>query len=221
MAVAVAPKPQIRLRPESGEVVFGQSLSATVKVIVDRDAGFDEAITLAVTAEAAKGGLPGNVTAAVAPIAKGQNEAVITFSATDKAPLGDFTAVLTGTIKQDKTTVVQTVPGITLKLQAPMTLTLAPAGDKLTAGAELKAKVTVERNPALKGEVVLTFQNLPKGVTAAEAKIPADQSETEVTLVAAADAAKGAINNLNVKAEVAVDKIKVSAVSPNVKLTVE
>jgi hypothetical protein len=221
VVVGVAPKPQIRLRPEVGQVIFGQSLSATVKVLVDRDAGFDEAITLAVTPEAAKGGLPANVTVAVTPIAKGQNEAVITFTATDKAALGDFTAVMTGTIKQDKTTVVQTVPGITLRLQAPMTLALTPTGDKLAAGAELKAKVTVQRNPALTGEVVLTFQNLPKGVTVAEAKIAADKSETEVTLVAAADAAKGAINNLSVKAEVTVGKVKVSAVSPNVALTVE
>ncbi|MFT5324000.1 MAG: hypothetical protein ACI8P0_001860 [Planctomycetaceae bacterium] len=219
--VAVSPKPQIRLRPEVGEVIFGKSLSATVKVLVDRDKGFDEAVTLAVTPEAAKGGLPGNVTVAVTPIAKGKNEAVITFTATDKAPLGDFTAVLTGTIKQDKTTVVQTVPGITLRLQAPMTLVLVPAGDKLTVGTELKAKVTVQRNPALKGEVVLTFQNLPKGVTVAAAKIPADQNETEVTLVAAADAAKGAISNLSVKAEATVGKVKVSAVSANIALTVE
>lgn len=221
VAIGIAPKPQIRLRPESGEVVFGKSLSATVKVLVDREKGFDEAVTLAITPDAKKGGLPGNVTAAVKPIAKGQNEAVITFTATDKAPLGDFTAVMTGTIKQGKTTVVQTVPGITLRLQAPMTLALAPATEKLTAGSELKAKVTVQRNPALKGEVALTFQNLPKGVTVAAAKIPADRNDTEVTIVAAADAAKGAINNLSVKAEVTVGKVKISAVSPNVKLTVE
>jgi hypothetical protein len=221
VAIGVAPKPQIRLRPEVGEIIFGQSLSATVKVLVDRDAGFDEAITLAVTPEAAKGGLPGNVTAAVTPIAKGKNEAVITFTATDKAPLGDFTAVMTGTIKQGKTTVVQTVPGITLRLQAPMTLALAPTAEKFAAGSELKAKVSVQRNPALKGEVTLTFQNLPKGVTVAASTIPADKNETEVTIVAAADAAKGAIKNLSVKAEVTVGKIKVSAVSPNVALTIE
>lgn len=221
VAVGVAPKPQIRLRPETGEVIFGKSLSATVKVLVDRDKGFDEAVTLVVTPDAKKGGLPGNVTAAVKPIAKGQNEAVVTFTATDKAPLGDFTAVMTGTIKQGKTTVVQTVPGITLRLQAPMTLALSPAGDKLAAGADLKAKVTVQRNPALKGEVTLTFQNLPKGVSVAVAKIPADKNDTEVTLVAAADAAKGAIKNLSVKAEVTVGKVKVSAVSPNVALTIE
>ncbi|MDA1163386.1 MAG: hypothetical protein O3B13_09815 [Planctomycetota bacterium] len=221
VAVGVSPKPQIRLRPEVGEIVFGQNLSATVKILVDRDEGFDEAVTLAITPEATKGGLPGNVTIAVAPIAKGQKEAVITFAATDKAPLGDFTAVLTGTIKQGKVTVVQPVPGVTLRLQAPMTLALVPAGDKFAVGTELKAKVTIRRNPALKGEATLTFQNLPKGVTIAAATIPADKNETEVTLVAAADAAKGAISNLSVKAEVTVGKVKVSAVSPNVKLTVE
>ena len=196
-------------------------MSAKVKVLVDRDKGFDEAVTLVVTPDAKKGGLPATVTAAVTPIAKGKNEAIITFTATDKAPIGDFTAVLTGTIKQGKTTVVQTVPGITLRLQAPMTLALAPAAEKFAAGSELKAKVTVQRNPALKGEVTLTFQNLPKGVTIAAAKIPDDKNETEVTLVAAVDAAKGAITNLSVKAEVTVGKVKVSAVSPNVKLTVE
>jgi hypothetical protein len=221
LALGVSPKPQIRLRPEVGEIIFGKSLSAKVKVLVDRDKGFDEAVTLVVTPDAKKGGLPATVTAAVTPIAKGKNEAIITFTATDKAPIGDFTAVLTGTIKQGKTTVVQTVPGITLRLQAPMTLALAPAAEKFAAGSELKAKVTVQRNPALKGEVTLTFQNLPKGVTIAAAKIPDDKNETEVTLVAAVDAAKGAITNLSVKAEVTVGKVKVSAVSPNVKLTVE
>lgn len=221
VALGISPKPQIRLRPEVGEIIFGKSLSATVKVLVDRDKGFDEAVTLVVTPDAKKGGLPATVTAAVKPIAKGKNEAVITFTATDKAPIGDFTAVLTGTIKQGKTTVVQTVPGVTLRLQAPMTLALAPAAEKFAAGSELKAKVTVQRNPALKGEVTLTFQNLPKGVTIAAAKIPADKNETEVTLVAAADAAKGAITKLTATAEVTVGKAKFSAVSPNVKLTVE
>ena len=221
VAVGVGPKPQIRLRPEAGQVIFGQSLSATVKVMVDRDKGFDEAVTLVVTPDAKKGGLHPTITAAVKPIAKATNEIAITFTATDKTPLGDYTAVMTGTIKQGKVTVVQTVPGITLRVQAPMTLALAPAAANLKVGTELKAKVTVQRNPALKGEVVLTFQNLPKGVTIAAAKIPADKNETEVTLVAAADAAKGAIANLSVKAEVTVGKVKVSAVSPNVKLTVE
>ena len=82
-------------------------------------------------------------------------------------------------------------------------------------------KVAVQRNPALKGEVVLTFANLPKGVTADAAKIAADKNEVEVTLKAAADAAKGAAKNLTVKGEVTVGKAKLAGTSAAIGLTVE
>jgi len=221
VALGVGPKPQIRLKSEVQEVTFGKQLSATVKVTAERAEGFNEAITLAVTPEANKGGLPGNVTADVKPIAKDQTEAVVTFTATDKAALGDYTVVITGTIKQDKTTVVQTVPGLTLRLTEPMQITVTPATDKVAAGGELKAKVTVQRNPALSGEVVLAFQNLPAGVTIGEAKIPAEQSEIEVTFAVAAEAAKGTVNNISVKGEATVGNAKLAATSPNVALTIE
>lgn len=220
VALGVGQRPQIRLRTEVQEVVFGKQLTGSIKVLVDRDEGFNEAVTLAVTPDPKQGGLPGNITAGLKPIPKDQNEVVITFVGTDKAPLGEFTAALTGTIKQGKTTVAQTVPGITLKLQAPMSLTLSPEAEQIEAGKELKAKVTVERNPSLTGEVVLTFQNLPKGVTVDAAKIPADQSEIEVILKVAADAAKGAVNNVSVKGEATVGKAKLAATSANVKLNV-
>ena len=221
LAFGLAAQPQIRLRTDPAVVVFGPNLAAKVKVIVDRTAGFDEAITLAVTPEAAKGGLPPNVTAAVAPIAKGQNEIEFTFNATDKAVLGDFTAVLVATIKQGDTTVVQPVPGVTLRLQEALKVTAAGTVDKIAAGGELKVKVSVERNPSLAGEVTLTFANLPAGVTAAPTKIAADKSEAEVTLAVAADAAKGAVSNVNVKGEVTVGKVVFAATSANIALTVE
>ena len=220
VALGVGAKPQIRLRTEVQEVVFGKQLTGSLKVIVDRDEGFNEAVTLAVTPDPKQGGLPANVTAGLKPIPKDKNEIVITFAGTDKAALGEFTAALTGTIKQGKTTVVQTVPGFTLKLQAPMTLALTPEAEQVEVGKELKAKVKVERNPALKGEITLAFQNLPKGVTVDAVKIPADQSEVEVVLKVAADAALGAISNLSVKGEATVGKAKLAATSPNVKLTV-
>jgi len=119
IAVGVGPQPQIRVRPEAAAVTVVKGQSGTVKLISERAEGFNEAITLAVTPEANKGGLPGNVTAEVKPIAKDTNEIVVTFKATDKAPVGTFTAVLTATIKQGKTTVTQTVPGIALTIQDP------------------------------------------------------------------------------------------------------
>lgn len=119
IAVGVGPQPQIRVRPEAAAITLVKGQAAAVKLIVERAEGFNEAITLAVTPEANKGGLPGNVTAEVKPIAKDTNEITFEFKATDKAPVGTFTAVLTATIKQDKTTVTQTVPGIALTIQDP------------------------------------------------------------------------------------------------------
>ena len=219
VGLGVASAAQIDLKVETQDVVFGKSLTAKVKVTVTRDKGFNEAITLAVTP--AKNGLPGNVTVGLKPIPKDKNEVVITVTATDKAALGEFTAVLIGTIKQGKVTVVQPLPGLRLKLQAPYQLTADAGNGKLTKGGQLKFKVTVNRNPAFTGPLALTLQNLPKGVTAAAATIPADKNEVEVVLTAAADAAVGAVKNITIKGDATVGKAKLSVTSPAIQVTVE
>ena len=219
VAIGVGPQAKIRLRTEPAQLIFGRDLKATVKIIAERQKGFDAAIAFVLNP--AKGGLPAGITAAVKPIPKAKNEIEIVFSATNKAPLGEFTAVLNGTIKQGKTTVVQATPGIGLKLQAPYTLQAAAAGDKLARGGKLKVKVTVERNPAFKGAIVLTLDKLPKGVTAAKASIPADKNEVEIELSAAQDATQGAAAGVTVKGNATVGKAKLAGVSPAVAFTVE
>jgi len=218
LAVSGAPKPAFSLRTEPAQIVFGRDLKASVKVISTRAAGNDEAITLAITP--AKGGLPANVTAAVKPIAKGKNEIVIVFTATAKAPLGEFTAVFIGTHKKGKVTTTQPTPGIGLKLQAPYTLKIEAGDGNIKKAGQLKAKVTVVKNPAFNEAIVLTFQNLPKGVTAAAATIPKDKNEIEVVFTAAADAAVAAITNLTTKGDATIGKAKLTATSPAAKLQV-
>lgn len=218
VAVGVSPAKQIKFRIEPAQVVFGPSLSNKVKVIVEREKGFDEVINFKLTPE--KNGLPGGVTAAIKPIPKGKNEIEIVFAATDKAPIGEFTGVLNATIKQGKTTVTQVVPGVGLKLQGPFTLT-PTVSENLKKGGEIKVKVAVERNPAFTGPITLAFQNLPKGVTAAAATIPADKNDVEVVLKAAADAAVGAVKNLTVKGDAMAGKAKLTATSATTSLTVE
>jgi hypothetical protein len=219
VGLGVSPAAQIALKVETQDVVFGKSLTAKLKVTVTRAKGFNEAITLAVTP--AKKGLPANVTVGLKPIPKDKNEVEITVTATDKAALGEFTAVLIGTIKQGKVTVVQPLPGLRLKLQAPYQLTADVGEGKLTKGGQLKVKVAVNRNPAFTGPLALTLQNLPKGVTATAATIPADKNEVEVVLSAAADAAVGAVKNITVKGDATVGKAKLSVTSPAIQVTVE
>ncbi len=121
--VGLGPKAPFSLRTEPAELVFGRDKKATVKIIVERQSGFDEEITLALNplpkGNPQKGGLPGGVSAAFKPIPKGKNEIEVVFSGNNKAVLGHFTATIVATHKKGKTTTTQYVPGIALKLQEP------------------------------------------------------------------------------------------------------
>ena len=217
MAAGGAPSP-LNLVVEPAELIFGKHLSAKVKVTATRGEGLVEAITLAVTPD--KTGLPPGITAAVAPIPKDQNSVEITFTADDKAPLGEFNAALLGTLKQDKVNLTQTAPALRLNLKAPLTVTVEPLAEPLKRGTEATLKVKVDRNPALAGPITVTLLNLPAGVTAAPATIAAEVSEVDVKLTAAADAALGEIKTLAAKGEAMAGAAKLEATSANVGLTV-
>ena len=220
VAASSAPAPGFAWRVEPAEIVFGKDLSAKAKLIATRAAGFDEAVAVAITPAA--NGLPAGVTIAVKNIDKGQTEAEITITGNNQAPLGDFTAGLTGTLKQGDKTAVQGM-ALRLKLAAPMTIKLDPAGGKIAKSGELVIKAIVERNPAFTGPVNVTLQNLPVGVTAAPAPavIAADQTSIDIKLTAAADAAVASVANLTAKADGMAGAAKVEATSAAVTLTVE
>ena len=218
-SVGVAPKAVISLRTEPEEIVFGKDLSATVKLIVARQEKFDEQIVVAVNP--AQNGLPAGITAAVKPIPKGANEIEIVFTANAQAPDGEFTASITGAINQNGVNTVQPVPGITLRLKPAFNVAVKLDADKVARGATLKGKVTIERNPAFKGPITLTLQNLPKGVTVAPAMVAEGAVEAEIVLTVAADAAQGAVNNISVKGDAMNGAAKLAGTSPNIALTVE
>lgn len=211
VGLGVSPAPLFAINTEKPEIIFGKDLSATVKVTVARTGDYAEEIALAVHPAAPAPGLPPGVTAAVKPIAKGTNEIEITFAANAQAPLGQFSAVLLGTGKQGNATIVQPIPALTLNLQAPFALKPDFAGGNLAKGQMLKIKVAADRNPAYAGPINLTFQNLPAGVTASAAAIPADQKEIEITLTAAADAAVGNVANVIVQGDGMNGNAKVTA----------
>jgi hypothetical protein len=113
------------------------------------------------------------------------------------------------------------VPGIRLKLQGPLKLTVDSGDGKLKKGGQLKVKVTVERNPALKAPIALTFQKLPKGVTAAAATIPADKNEVEILLTAKDNAQVGKVAGVVIAGAATIGKAKFAANSSAINLTVE
>ena len=218
VAASSAPAPGFSWRVEPSSVVFGKDLSTKIKLIVTRAAGFEEGVVVAVAPP--QNGLPAGVTIALKNVDKGQTEAELVISANNQAPLGEFTAGLTGTLKQGDKTVVQGL-AIRLNLAAPMTIKIDPATGKIAKGGELVVKAIVDRNPAFAGPVNVTLQNLPAGITAAPATIAADQSAVEIKLTAAADAATANVNNVTAKADAMAGAAKLEATSAAVVLAVD
>ena len=218
VAASSAPAPGFSWRVEPSSVVFGKDLSTKIKLIVTRAAGFEEGVVVAVAPP--QNGLPAGVTIALKNVDKGQTEAELVISANNQAPLGEFTAGLTGTLKQGDKTVVQGL-ALRLNLAAPMTIKLDPAAGKIAKGGELVVKAIVDRNPAFTGPVNVTLQNLPAGIAAAPATIAADQTAVDIKLTAAADAATANVNNVTAKADAMAGAAKLEATSSAVVLAVD
>src|SRR5699024_413544 len=139
-----------------------------------------------------KDGMPGNIAIELKPIDKDKNEVILTLSANEKAAKGPFSIAIAGVHEKDKVTTSALAPNLTLRLNDACQLAAAPmASPMLGRGSQLKFKVNVTRNPAYAGEVKLVCEKLPAGVTAAEVVLKPDQSEAELIVSAAADAAQG------------------------------
>lgn len=198
LAAAGAPAGRFALRVEPEEVVFGRDLKATVTIRAERSEGLDGEIKLATLPD--KGALPDQVALELKPIPKGEAAVTLEFSAKEKAPLGRFSVVLIGTLQQEKQTFTAPTPSIQYRLDPPLQVRVDVGEAKLTRGNSARWRVSVTRNPALAGVVKLTWKGLPAGVTASEVELAAEQSEGEVELTVAADAAQGEAGDITLTA---------------------
>jgi hypothetical protein len=224
LAMAVAPAAPFSLRTEPEVITFGPDLSATFKVIATRQKDYNEAITLAAgninDGTKAVPSLPGNVTAALKPIPQGQQEIEITLTAANNARQGDFTLSLEGSLKKGNATVKQPV-SVSLKLQQAYTLSIEPGTVAIKPDTKQKIVVKVERNPAFTSPVEISFKNLPAGVSAPKATIPADQTSVEVELAAAADAKPVSANNITAEGAATKGDKKFAASSAPVTISIQ
>ncbi len=228
-AFGIAPPAPFTLRTEPAELVFGRHLSATVKVLAERQKGFDEEIALAIVPSEKettppsppKHLLPTGITAVLKPIPKGASSVAIVFSADNQPALAEFTTVFEGTLKKANQTHTQPAPGVALKLEDPYQISVAAASGKLPRKGQLRLKVSAKRNPAFPGEITLACSQLPKGITASTAKLAAGKTEQELVLSATAEAAAGAIKNVKLVAQANVGNGKFSSKVPLPGIAVE
>ncbi len=216
---SVAPEPEFTLKARESKITFGPLLTKTVQVDVQRNDGVEGEITIAASGDG--NGLPAGVTIDAKPIPKDKTQTSVTFTATDKAKLGEFTAVLTGTLKKDKDSITYPSPGVVLQLQQALKISVRNTNNRVRRGEELALAIKVTRNDAFEGPVELRFEKLPDGVVAAPVTLAAQQSEVELILQAAQDAAQGEKKGIVVKAQAKSGKQTLNASSPPLTLVIE
>ena len=221
VGLGIEPPPNFTIKAEVSEITIGKNLAATAKVIATRAKDYNEEIALALLP--VRTTLPKTLAVNLKPIAKNTNEIVFSVSADDAVGLGDYTLLLSGTAKKgDATSVQPLLMPVRILVREPFSLKAAAVAATLERGQSVKLKVSVVRNPAYKGVVALTVQNLPKGVTAAATSIAADKSEADVVLTAAKDAAVGPVSNLTVLGSGIGEKAKpLTSTTPAVTVTVK
>jgi hypothetical protein len=167
-------------------VVFPQVAAAgSLSVKLTKTNGFDDQVTLAID------GLPGGVTATVAPIPKGKADVAIALAGGGSLAEGDYTFRVIGSAAFQNQPKQVVLGNAVLRVVKPIEVTAAPAGP-VNRGAAQKLKLSVVRAPGIGGPISIRLKNLPLGVTVpAEITIPDGQNEVTIDLTAAADARLG------------------------------
>jgi hypothetical protein len=191
-------------------------LPATIKLIAQRDKGFEEDIVLNPVT-----GLPPGVPApALKPIAKGLKEVTFQLQLPAKLPPGPAFLMFSGKAKQGgKEITVQAAPLVLDFINQPFELKVAPAPVQLTPGEAVKLKVTAARKGGYNGPIAVEVRNLPAKVTAAKGTIPMGKDEVEVEIRAEADAPPASKTDVQVGGTATAFN-NAAAASPNFTVTV-
>jgi hypothetical protein len=156
----------------------GQGTSGTTNIFVNPQYGFAGNVNLAVS------GLPSGVTASFSPNPVTENS-TLTVTAGSTAPVGQYTLTITGTSGNQTSTT-----SITLGIYVP-SFTLSGSGSvSLGQGSSGTAYVYVYPQYGFSGNVNLTVNGLPNGVTASWSQNPAI-SYSMLTLTTSSTAAPG------------------------------
>ncbi len=181
-----APDFALTASPASLSIVNGQTGTSTLTVA--RTGGFAGNVTLALE------GAPAGVTGVFAPNPATAGNSTLTITTTTTAVAGTYNLVVRGTAtgQTDRTTAialtVAPVPSITLAVGSP---TLSAA-----VGTTATSTVTIVRVGSFTGDIALTAENLPTGVTAsfAPATLTAGVTTSTLTLTVGSTAVAAATN---------------------------
>jgi hypothetical protein len=237
--VIAPPQPDFSVRVTPDNVRLGPGETAIITVNALRKDGMKEPIALAVS------DLPPGFVASAGVIPAGQDQVALTVTAPAAAALGVFAPAIVATAEIDGRTVVRKAEAAESVMQAfswthivptkeyslavvkapavPLRLAVdLPAGKvlELPQGAEVPLRVKVLRDEGTRGGVTIIAAGLPQGLQARAPFVPAEQSETTLTLVAAPRLPVGTRQNLVIRGTLRIGKTSATRVLPAIPVQV-
>ncbi|TWT78514.1 putative subtilase-type serine protease precursor [Posidoniimonas polymericola] len=196
-AVAVTdPLPfRIRIEPTNSPLVQGGAKD--LKIIADRNEGFDEAIRIYTLYNP-----PGVSSNRSRSITKGQNEAIIPATANGNATTGDWQITVVGELNSGGRVYAST-PFAKLTVAEPYFDMKVPTVNS-KQGEEVELTLELNQRHEFDGEAELTLVRLPPGVAAEPTKVTKDATSATFKLVIAADAKPGRHRGLGCQAKLTV-----------------
>jgi hypothetical protein len=198
LAVGIVEKPPFTIEAKYDLSEGVRGLSVPVTITAAKAAGFDEEITItSVGLPPAQGQQPAFPPVTV-KIAKGQKEVKAELKPAAGAPLGQLTLAFVGKGKANNIEHSTATPVVPVTLVLPFELHVDTASGKLAVNGKHTLKVRAIRKGGYKGPISLEVRNLPANVTAAKVTIAENQDAAEIELTAAANAAVGDKNDVNI-----------------------
>ncbi len=190
ITITAPPTPAITLLAGSSTVSTAQGASATIPITITRSGGFSDVVTLAAE------GLPTGVTPSFAPtsFAAGVTSGTLTLALSASAPAGttSFTIRASGAGVTAQTATIALTIAVTI---APdYSLTVTPASLPITAAQSGSSAVTVTRIGGFAGNVQLSLEGAPAGVSGVFAPNPATAGTSTLTVSTTAATVPGTYN---------------------------
>ncbi|MBO0857162.1 MAG: glycoside hydrolase family 9 protein [Chloracidobacterium sp.] len=175
------PQPDFSLSTNPLNVSLTQGSTAESAITITRTGGFTDGVVLSAS------GLPTGVTASFTPAAVTGTSSTVAFSASGAATLGPATVTITGTGGGlSRATMINLTVNA---LPTPdFTLAAGPTSLSIDSGASGMSTITIMRSGGFTGDVALTANGLPAGVTASFNPASATGNSSVLTLAASSAA---------------------------------
>jgi hypothetical protein len=183
LGVGVTQKPVFVLDAKLARPELSRGIPTNLIVKATREKETTEDIHLAVI------GMVPNITIAPKAVPKGKNEIEIPITPAANAPLGTVPVIFRSTTKVGGKDFAYYVGPIHLVIVSPIEVKLEPNPVMIKPGSKVKIKAMTTRKGGYDGPIDIELKNLPANVTAPKTTIAKGQSEAEIEITAAANAA--------------------------------